>query len=31
LCFCSKDKPEDLGFPPVEPAAETPKAAAWHH
>jgi hypothetical protein len=22
----SKDKPEDLGFPPVEPAAEKPKA-----
>jgi hypothetical protein len=26
LFFCSKDKPEDLGFPPVEPAAEKPKA-----
>jgi sugar phosphate permease len=25
-CCRSKDKPEDLGFPPVEPAAEKPKA-----
>jgi hypothetical protein len=27
FCRCSKDKPEDLGYPPVEPAAEKPKAA----
>jgi sugar phosphate permease len=27
LMHHSKDKPEDLGYPPVEPAAEKPKAA----
>lgn len=27
VLFACKDKPEDLGFPPVEPAAEKPKAA----
>lgn len=25
LLLCSKDKPEDLGFPPVEPVAAKPK------
>lgn len=26
-CACSKDKPEDLGYPPVEPAGDKPAAA----